>query len=323
MYYSSHPHTKNLIYFEYRPAIAEVNLLDTFRVTHCDSFLKIESAFYEKIVTNGKYIAIDHTQRAYMDFSPYKEVYNDVIEQMDIYPFVNIHFLDIKTNGFILKTDSSEYIIYHPARQYIFNKLDYSLIGYRDVDLSNYGLGIKSYKIAASEDIECNGPADLSFLKKYKEQTISDKDVKVSKLEGKQVSDLLTSQHLKEIYNQPGDESKWVLLDLFYQSCYPCILGFKSMRAKGLDTMRSKIKIIGVDYMERDAPTLNKFMKRYKLDFSLVTGQTAGELKSLFNPNGIAPVYVLISPKGKIIKIAEGFDEKFFDRIIKRIKTQE
>jgi hypothetical protein len=258
-----------------------------------------------------------------MDFSPYKEVYNDVIRQMDIYPFVNIHFLDIKVAEFILKTDSSQYIIYHPSRQYIFNKLDYSLIGYRDVDLSSYGLGVKSYKIATSEDIKCNGPADISFLNKYKERTISDKDVKVSKLEGKQVSDLLTPQHLSKIYDHPDDKSKWVLLDLFYQTCYPCILGFKDIRGKGLDTMRSKIKIIGVDYVERDVPTLNTFMKRYKLGFSLITGRTANELNSLFNPNGVAPLYVLISPKGKILKIAEGFDEKFFDRILKRIKTQE
>jgi hypothetical protein len=320
LYYNTHPYTRHLIFHEFKPSIAETTLRDTFWVTNCDRFLKTESNSIEKLLSGEKYFAIDHVKRKYSDFSPFPEIRKSVLETFKIYPFVDSLFLSVDEKSYSLKTDSFSYVIFNAAKQYSFNKKDYALNSFREITLTSYGAQVVSYKVGTAINIECPISPDWSFLKTYTKQAVLGKNIKVSKLEGKKVDLLLNSQGLAAINFNKTEKSKWLLLDLFYQSCYPCIMGFMELRRNGIDTMKSALNIIGVDYVASDLSTLDKFMKRYKLDFTLITGEAANYLKSVFNPNGIAPVYVLISPTGEIKRIVEGFDHQFFEKVVRWIK---
>ena len=320
-FYLNRPPVSYLVYSSFKSAIAETINYDTLTISLCGNKTIITSGAVEKIWDNSSYLFINHSLKSYIDFSAYKTIIESLNESVKVYPFVSFQIYELKDKRYRLKEDSISYHVYDDFTRIAISKSDFSVISFRQAELSTYGIQIKSYVIATQSAEDCK-KSDLTYLKSYKRVPVESKNKKPKNVLYKNFSEVLTEQELQDFFVQSGlnrQDNKWILLDLFYQSCYPCILGFKYAHSIGLDTMTSRLSIVGVNYVSQDYPTLPKFLKRYQLTFPVVTGVVSESMKKIFNPAGIAPVYVLISPEGKIEKVVHGFDKKFLSSILRKL----
>jgi len=120
--------------------------------------------------------------------------------------------------------------------------------------------------------------------------------------------------HLQDI------DSKFILIDFWYVSCYPCLSAIKELVI--LDSLYTDnvLKIIGVNVYDKEIGKIQKIMDKFNIQYDVVyEGKTISEMYG-----GVIgyPKLILIDNKSKKIIFAEsGYYKGFINDIIKIINN--
>ena len=155
------------------------------------------------------------------------------------------------------------------------------------------------------------------YLTSYKKFIFSDNKQLSKKDIGKKVNDSLLIL-LKSVLPKES-EKKYYLIDLFYQSCLPCVKSIPFLNTLAKDSLLKNLQVIGIDPVERDTLNMDKFIKRYKIVYPIIKGNTAIAIWNYIK-NSSYPTTLLISNTGELLRFHNGLSENEFDKIKKDVK---
>lgn len=112
-------------------------------------------------------------------------------------------------------------------------------------------------------------------------------------------------------------KNKRVFLDFFYQGCLPCVKSYPYINLL-FNSADSNLVVIGVDQLESDSSTIDKYIEKYDLQYPILVGQQAVFLRRYFKLNSF-PTFIVLNEDGKIIEYGDGFTKSSFKRLTKRI----
>jgi len=235
------------------------------------------------------------------------------------------------TKPTIVESDSIYSLSYsnlrYSSKSIDFNKADFSIRRITEIiyDKMNKDYQFKQilfgqvHVLAATEEDEIN---DMLTIIRNTSNKISLKSEKEEEKEKPQFIDRsLLEKHLGLLKNGDPDTlaNKTVLLDFFYQGCYPCVKSYPYMNDL-YKSRRPDVVIIGVDFPLRDSSTIDRYIKKHDLQYPIVVGEQALSLQKFFKEYG-APNFVIIAPDGKVIDRQLGFTEGSFRRFTKSLRN--
>ncbi len=107
-------------------------------------------------------------------------------------------------------------------------------------------------------------------------------------------------------------KNKYVILDFFYQTCYPCHQMTKWI-LEWIPTMdTSRIILIGVDPTDTES-SMQLFVKARGIDYPIIIGKQAKDIARYYHISAY-PTLFLLSPDGNIQVIHEGMSKSFLTR---------
>ncbi len=276
------------------------------------------------LLSRGSYYSINNEKKEYFIYADDSK--NDFLHTEKQYPFYFTDFFaGLSRKNLQLERKNGVLHLFDLTNHYYFDTASYAIIGTKEFLLSSYGLQIKEWTVVAQEFYKaCYDSAAeniLDRLKTYKKRSAMEK-VKNPWVRGTELINYLVDSVIVTANNgeirKKDIGNKYILLDLFYQSCMPCIASFphlKELQKKYGDT--GKLIILGLDPVPEDSVSIVRFIKRYGLKYCIVTGEYALKIRMHLDPAGIFPYYLLIDANGKVIDVQEGFNEKFFKRVDK------
>ncbi|HEV8271467.1 MAG TPA: TlpA disulfide reductase family protein [Chitinophagaceae bacterium] len=120
---------------------------------------------------------------------------------------------------------------------------------------------------------------------------------------------------------------QYILLDYFYQTCFPCLKSIPELNDLRNEFDTSKLLIVGVDPLPMDAGHKEKFIQRYNVTYPVFDGGEASEIKKISLPGlGVHyPTLVLIKPDGTIEYIMEQYSKnhvKVLRSYLKKVSSE-
>lgn len=115
-------------------------------------------------------------------------------------------------------------------------------------------------------------------------------------------------------------EGKYILVDVFFQACGPCLKSIPYLNKLADTTVYPQLRVISVDPFPEDSASMEKFISDFKIQYTVVAGTPAVDIWSLVGNNGF-PFAFLIDPFGKIIAIESGFSKDGFEELQEKLKS--
>ena len=112
-------------------------------------------------------------------------------------------------------------------------------------------------------------------------------------------------------------KNKSVFLDFFYQGCYPCVKSYPYVNSL-FNAAETGLVVIGVDQLPSDTLTIDRYIKKYNLQYPILVGQAAAFLTSYFKLHSF-PTFIVIDTYGRVIKYGNGFTKSSFKMLTKKI----
>lgn len=111
-------------------------------------------------------------------------------------------------------------------------------------------------------------------------------------------------------------EGKTILLDVFFQGCYPCVLAYPYIE-EIYQHRDSGLVVIGMDSFVKDSATLEAYRKKHNINYPVISGEAAHQFTQQL---GVAawPSFIVIDPDGKITDYRTGFSKELLERIKKK-----
>lgn len=226
-------------------------------------------------------------------------------------------FENISKEHLIFKETDDYYLLMNFNKLYKFRKYNYSLACIINTK-QDYEHGGTSYKRVELK--ECR-PSDAEYKNQF---TISDlmiagvrnkKNIKKERLSFFN-RELLKGPPNNLLNNNIPFPGKLVLLDIFYESCYPCIRSLPLVTDL-YENRDSTFIVIGVDSNPRDSLNIKRFLERYAINYPVFIGQTAVAIENSLKIS-LWPTFVLVDQNGRVLERCEGESESFFKRIKKK-----
>lgn len=123
-------------------------------------------------------------------------------------------------------------------------------------------------------------------------------------------------------YSADALKGKYVLLDMFYQSCMPCVKSIPVLNELKNSLPADRFLVLGVDPILRDTANMDKFMAHYKMEYDVITGEDAKKLWEGVRNTGY-PTYVLIDPEGNVSLVNMGLSKSFPGEVRKKVQSYE
>lgn len=324
-YYSKIENGTYQIVYTFKSSIAESYNISNLEISFCKKkrIMKSISDDIGIMLSGNKYYLTDNKKKIYVDLSSYKDFKNEKRQSFGQYPFINSAYFDGLINiDYKVETIGNTFHVYNFSDHFYFDTLDYSIVKYRNVIIDATGIQIKEWAVASYQiHKSCSDKKKIySYLREFEKVKSFGSQPKNPEYTGFDFSSLVSDSIFQtsdgSLVFIESLKGKYILLDFFYQSCMPCILSFKHLKdLNSLTFENEQLYILGIDPVLSDSLSMEKFKKRYQLTYSIITGNIASRINSIFNPAGIFPYYILIDPNGKIIRIHGGFDETFFKDI--------
>lgn len=121
------------------------------------------------------------------------------------------------------------------------------------------------------------------------------------------LTDIINSEHV-------DIDGKIVLLDFFFQGCYPCVKSYPYVNSL-FQKSYPNLVVIGVDQLESDTATIRDYINKYNLLYPILIGKKASILTQYFRLHSF-PAFVLIDEDGKVIRYGNGFTKSSFNKIV-------
>ncbi|MFI5133559.1 MAG: TlpA family protein disulfide reductase [Chitinophagales bacterium] len=324
-YYLQNPVTVEYVDHVHRNALGYDTLYNSFAYISCPegSFL-LASIGPEYTVMNGLLVSdnnylldAEHTEKTKLKNN---ELKGTIYPNLDYLPSYHSNSLEktfgsiksfnkvkdqyqVLTSKYILKVDTLSFRINSLTRLDMFEgRVQYDLYKYLSLSDSTQAL----LKQQAWELVEVSKGFSITTIKEEEKNRI-----RVTGFEGQ----LFSFNNLVSFNKGPLDSAmkdKYVILDFFYQTCYPChkMTGWILDWLPSVDS--SRIILIGVDEIDSEK-SMWLFTKDKKINYPIIIGQQA---KDIFRHYYIdsAPTLFLLSPDGKIQTIHEGMSKNFLTK---------
>jgi cytochrome oxidase Cu insertion factor (SCO1/SenC/PrrC family) len=214
----------------------------------------------------------------------------------------------ILTSKYILKADTLTFRINSAQRYVLFE-------GRMQYDLYEYILLADSTQTFLKNQVTNLADASRDFtvttFKKIEKERIP-----ATNSEGQS----FVFKNLESFNKGPLDslmKNKYVILDFFYQTCYPCHQMTKWI-LEWIPTMdSSRILLIGIDPMDSES-SMKLFVKDRKIEYPVVIGAQARGIAQRYHIGGY-PTLFLLSPDGTILTIHEGMSKSFLTKAEKMV----
>jgi hypothetical protein len=216
----------------------------------------------------------------------------------------------VLTSKYLLKVDTLTFRIKSLHQYDVFEGKSQ----YDEYKFLNLNDSVQSFLLQQAMDLaEASKNFTLTTIKEIDKNRIP-----VSSFEGK----TFAFDNLSSFNNGPLDptvKGKYVILDFFYQTCYPCHQMTKWILdwIPTIDT--SKIVLIGVDPMDKKN-SMELFVKDKSIKYPIIIEEQARNIVKYYHIRGY-PTLFLLTPDGKIQIVHEGMSKHFLtnaEKIVKR-----
>ena len=286
--------------------------------------MKYRMDYYDGGVTLQKSIFYDDQFKNYTEYYKKEKIINDgkkfkktsYFQLLSKIPVENPNLLKnfLESNFF---NGKNYYQFSSPKGIYLISK---NFNSYKTIDIKSTNLGIEynqeTISISQNEDSNSNYfNIDSLFIgyKKFDRNTI----ISISKKDlGKPI--------LGEVFNEvklEGGGKKYYLIDMFYESCLPCVKSIPILRELQIDSSFSLCQIIGVDPILRDTLNINKFIKRFNINYKVISGNLAYNILLKININTY-PTTFLLNESGELIYYHSGMIDSKDVLEIKKLVNQ-
>lgn len=126
--------------------------------------------------------------------------------------------------------------------------------------------------------------------------------------------ELLTLLNISE-----AEKPKNILLDFFYQACYPCLKTIPILNNAKNSIGERELKIFGIDPILEDSATSEKHIKRYGISYQIINGELAQKIKNIVissKQQFYYPTLIVINEDNSISFLSEGLNEKKFTKYL-------
>ena len=271
------------------------------------------------IFDGANYYSIDKFYKKYREYGPSKSnglSYKEFVEDLPPCNLVElINKLKYKSQVVIR---GSLYVANEGNSFYQFDRSDGHLKKIIEINIFKEGIQYKELAINYNFDkpipvIENYQISD--FLKEYSK--VGKNEIYVQpKISRNNVGKKFPLFNFKSIsgieYTNNSFLGKFVLIDLFYESCMPCIQSIPYLNE--LKVKYSGLIVIGIDPVLSDTLNMSRFIKRYDIHYDIIVGNSARTFWNLVQINGY-PTTFLIDPEGNLILLQSGFSRKFFKAV--------
>ena len=279
----------------------------------------------ELIFDGDSYYHIDNFYKKYIKYSPSKSSglsYKEFVENLP--PCNLVELINILKNKSHIEIKDSIFIVNEGNRFYQFDRSDGRLKKKIEINISREGVQYKELEINYNFDkslpvIENYQISD--FLKKYAKVGKNEIYVqpKISKDNIGKKFPLFSIKSVSGVeYTNSSVSGKFVLIDLFYESCMPCIQSIPYLNE--LTNKYPNLIVIGIDPVLRDTLNMSKFIKRYDIKYDIIVGNYARDFWNLIQISGYPTTY-LIDPNGNLSLLHNGFNRKFFKDVQTKVRN--
>lgn len=115
-------------------------------------------------------------------------------------------------------------------------------------------------------------------------------------------------------------KSRFILIDFWYKSCYPCQLAIPKLNRLNSKFKSNELMVLGVNPYDKDSTKLLKFIEENKIEFP-VNMDTQKNLKEYFGVKAFPSLFLIDCDKNKIIYSFMGYDANEFESIEKKIRS--
>jgi len=232
----------------------------------------------------------------------------------------------LKRDSVCILSREESILVEKTKEEYWFDSKTYELLQYINiVDSKKYGVQYRQRSIQkfirnesfCNKELYTTSQMIASYnLRKdsvnysYRRSLLTEKDI------GSQFPAFsVTSINDKE-YNSEDLKGKYILIDLFYQSCLPCIKSLPYLNDLHLEFKEKGLVVLGVDHQLSDTLNMKAFLSRYKVDYDVIAGKDGKKFWELIK-NSAFPTHILINPEGKIALLSTGMQKNFYRKIRK------
>lgn len=120
-------------------------------------------------------------------------------------------------------------------------------------------------------------------------------------------------------YSLESLKGKWVLIDFFFRSCYPCMKAFPILHDLQEKYAAQGLIVIGMDGVDQNDEQFQAFLSKHRINYPVILG--VGEMEQRYQVSGYPTIY-LIDPKGVIRYAASGVGHDMEAEIGRLINTE-
>ena len=319
------------VLFKYKSSISE----DTTNAEFICSYKKVgDKCIYRVMYTvdsgqlifdGDNYYSIDKFYKKYKEYVPLKSYglsYKEFVENLP--PCNLIELINkLKDKSHVVIQDSV-YVANEGNTFYQFDRSDGHLKKIIEINISKDGVQYKELVINYNFDnsisvIENYQTGD--FLKEYSKVGKNEIYVqpKISKDNLGKKFPLFNIKSISDIeYTNNSFLGKFVLIDLFYESCMPCIQSIPYLNE--LKVKYPDLMVIGIDPVLSDTLNMSRFIKRYDIKYDIIVGTSARTFWNLVKITDF-PTTFLIDRKGNLVFLHIGFSRKFFKAVRNKVSN--
>jgi thiol-disulfide isomerase/thioredoxin len=270
------------------------------------------------IFDGDSYYSIFPFYKKYIKDAPSKSSHLSYKRHVEDLPPCNLSELINKLNKSHVEVKDQIYIANLGNTFYQFDRLDGHLKKITEILFSKDGIQFKEVGISYIFDksipvIEKDQIND--FLKEYSKAGNNEIFIK-PKISKDDIGKKFPLFNIKSVlgveYTNSSVSGKFVLIDLFYESCMPCIQSIPYLNA--LTNNYPNLIVIGIDPVLRDTLNMSRFIKRYDIKYDIIVGNYARDFWNLIQITGYPTTY-LIDPNGNLSLLHNGFSRKFFKAV--------
>jgi hypothetical protein len=281
-----------------------------------NAFVRLGSDEYIVSYNSGSFSQV---KNKYKKHSAYKSDFSH-------YPFTETEnfFTDLVkslNNQSKISESDSIYLLFTSEKIIAFRKFDFSI---KSITKSNFDRILKGFQFTQNLFGKVN-TLDPSAEENIKNtlSIISDpgkkENNKIQETGPEFIDRYLLEKNLAPVVNGKVKSlmNKTVFLNFFYQGCFPCVKSYPYVNSL-FNAADSSLIVIGVDQLPRDTLTIDKYIEKYNLQFPIIIGQPAAFLTQYFKLHSF-PTFIVINPKGNVIKKVDGFTKGSFKKLMKKL----
>jgi hypothetical protein len=197
---------------------------------------------------------------------------------------------DCKFNGL----NGNNYFMYHKDAYFI--KMDFKEYSMVKIVPTNNGVEFKKNMVSLKWLKADSFKTHVTNAPQWAAYTMLDPSAYAEKITEKDIG-FRFPDAFTQLIKETDSTKKYYIVDLFYQSCLPCVASIPMVNMMYTGKNFSQALVIGVDPNLTDTMNMHKFIKRYSIQYPVITGPKAVAIREHIR-NRTYPTCMVIDNEG-------------------------